>query len=297
MSSLVKNIALAREKYKAKITENIVPLKRGDVFEIGNHRLIYGDATDKNDVEKLMNNKLANMIFTDPPFNMRAEKIASVVSDVDFINAGGDMTKAEFSNFLLQTATNLYDFSVDNSIHYICINSENFDIMIDIEKKVYDKFKAFITWDKCNIGLGGFYRSQCEYIFVYQKGCGQNICNFSFKDGRSNLWKFSGQNDFHFEKRQGIERVHPTMKPIKLVADAIKDCSNENDIILDLFGGSGTTMVASHQTNRVCYMAELDEKYVNVIIRRMLELNKNNLDIPLQVICNDKDITDLFINY
>jgi len=97
---------------------------------------------------------------------------------------------------------------------------------------------------------------------------------------------------FGFEKREGIERVHPTMKPIKLVIDAINDCSNESDIILDLFGGSGTTMVAAHLKNRVCYMSELNEKYVNLIIRRMLKL-----DNTLRVVCDDEDVTEMFLRY
>jgi len=88
---------------------------------------------------------------------------------------------------------------------------------------------------------------------------------------------------------QGCERVHPTMKPLQLVADAIQDCSNENEIILDLFGGSGSTMVASHQTNRLCYMSELDEKYLNVIIRRMLKT-----DETLRVISDSEDVTEVF---
>jgi len=108
-------------------------------------------------------------------------------------------------------------------------------------------------------------------------------------DDRTNIWNYNGQSSFCFAKKQDIERVHPTMKPVRLVIDAIKDCSNENNIILDLFGGSGTTMIAAHQTNRICYMSELDEKYVNVIIRRMLMFADD-----LRVICNSKDITDLF---
>jgi hypothetical protein len=124
---------------------------------------------------------------------------------------------------------------------------------------------------------------------VFQKGKGKPTCNFSFKDYRTNIWEYPGQMHDKWAEMQGIERVHPTMKPIQLVADAIQDCSNENDIILDLFGGSGSTMVAAHQTGRVGYLAELDAEYVNVIIRRMLIL-----DDTLRVICKGKDMTDTF---
>ena len=287
----MKDIPIKQKEFKSKITENILSLNRGDVFEIGRHRLIYGDATNKNDIKKLMNEKLANMIFTDPPFNMKNDSVGSIASNSDFIMAGGELTETEFTNFLKIISSNLYDFSNENSIHYICINWKNIEALITATKN-YDKYKSMIVWNKGCGGLGGFYRSQYELIFVFQKGKGQCVHNFTFKDYRTNIWLYSGQSVFGFDKKQGIERVHPTMKPVKLVADAIKDCSNENDIILDVFGGSGTTMVASHCNNRICYMAELDEKYCNVIIRRMLIL-----DNKLKIICNGNDLTDNFKNY
>jgi len=235
-----------------------------------------------------MDGKLATMIFTDPPFNLKNEKVGSIASSIDFITAGGEMTTKEFTEFLTKIANNLYDFSVNNSIHYICINWRNIAPLLTATK-IYNKFKSLIIWNKCNAGISGFYRNQYELIFVFQKGKNSCIQNFSFKDYRTNIWNYNGQSSFCFAKKQDIERVHPTMKPVRLVIDAIKDCSNENNIILDLFGGSGTTMIAAHQTNRVCYMSELDEKYVNVIIRRMLMFADD-----LRVICNSKDITDLF---
>jgi len=285
---LIRDIPKKQKEFKSSLLENIVKLKRGDVFEIGNHRLIYGDATSKNDIAKLMNGKLANMIFTDPPFNMNNEAIGSIASKNDFI-MGSKMTTQEFTDFLTKISANLYRFSANDSIHFICMSWKNIMPLMTATSN-YDKYKALIIWNKKKAGLGGFYRSQYELIFVFQKGKNSCVQNFSFADYRTNIWQHNGQSAFNFEKTQGIERVHPTMKPIKLVADAIKDCSNEGDIILDLFGGSGTTMMASHLTHRLCYMAELDEKYVNVIIRRMLLFDKN-----LKVICNKNDVTERFL--
>ena len=287
---LMRDIRKKQKEFKSPILENTIPLKRGDVFEIGKHRIIYGDATNKNDIEKLMNGNFANMVFTDPPFNLNNDAIGSIASNADFV-MGTKLTEKEFSQFLTKIASNLYQFSNNNSIHYICINWKNIDAMMKV-KKQYEKFKALIIWNKKSAGMGGFYRSQYELIFVFQKGKGACVHNFSFKDYRTNIWEHNGQACFNFANTQGIERVHPTMKPIKLVADAIKDCSNENDIILDVFGGSGTTMVACHLNNRICYMSELDEKYVNLIIRRMLLLDDN-----LRVVCNEKDMTDAFKKY
>ena len=234
-----------------------------------------------------MDGKLANMIFTDPPFNLNNEKLGSVASTTDFVMGVG-LTTEDFTDFLTKIANNLYEFSANNSIHFICIDWRNIQPLLTATK-IYEKFKSLIVWNKCNGGLGGFYRNQYELIFVFQKGTGKFIQNFSFKDYRTNIWSYNGQSVFGFDKNQGIERAHPTMKPVRLVAEAIKDCSNENDIILDLCGGSGTTMVAAHQTNRVCFMSELDEKYCNLILRRMLLL-----DADLRIICNKKDITNQF---
>ena len=282
------NIVIEEDKYVPEVLQNIVKLNRGDVFEIGEHRLIYGDSTDKKDIAKLMDGKQSNMIFTDPPYNLSADDIGSVASDEDFINAGGEMTDNEFTEFLIKVVNNLYDFSIENSIHYICMDWRHALNLLTACKK-YEKFKNICVWKKPNANLSSFYRNQHELIFVFQKGTGQYTCNFSFKDYRTNIWEYSGQCHPKWAEMQGIERVHPTMKPLQLVADAIQDCSKAGDIILDLFGGSGSTMVAAHQTGRIGYLSELDEKYCNVIIRRMLLL-----DNKLKVICNGKDVTEVF---
>jgi len=223
----ISDIPKLQKKYKTEITENIVKLNYGDVFEIGRHRLIYGNSTDKNIIAKLnygdvfeigrhrliygnstdkniiaklMDDKLANMIFTDPPFNLKNEKVGSIASSTDFITAGGEMTTKEFTEFLTKIANNLYDFSVNNSIHYICINWRNIAPLLDATK-IYNKFKSLIIWNKCNAGISGFYRNQYELIFVFQKGKNSCIQNFSFKDYRTNIWNYNGQSSFCFAKK------------------------------------------------------------------------------------------------
>jgi len=317
----VPRITIEEEKDFPMVLKNLVPLNKGDVFEIGRHRLIYGDSTDKNDIAKLMNGKLANMIFTDPPYNLDAKEIGSIASDEDFVMGSGEMTDAEFTEFLQKIVNNLYDFSVENSIHYICMDWRHITNVMTSCMNCYDKFKALCVWKKHAANLSTFYQNQHELIFVFQKGTGKYTRNFSIKNYRTNVWEYPGQSHFNWAKLQGIDRVHPTMKPIQLIADAIQDCSNENDIILDLyggngstktndviinvlennnipitdeiildlFGGSGSTMVAAHQTGRIGYLSELDEKYVNVIIRRMLLL-----DETLKVFNNGKDMTEDF---
>ena len=273
------------------ILQNLVPITLGDIFEIGNHRLIYGDSTDKNNIEKLMNGKLANMIFTDSPYNLSCKDIGSVATDENFIMGAGEFTDEEFTDFLTKIVNNLYDFSVENSLHYICMDWRHLLHLLTACKR-YDKIKMLYVWIKHQAKPTFFYCSQHELIYIFQKGKGIYTNNIANADNKSNVWNYPGQSHTKFEEMQECERIHPTMKPIKLIIDLIKNSSNKNDIILDLFGGSGSTMVASHKTGRVCYMSELDPKYVNVIIRRMLELDSN-----LKVICNGKEVTNDFLNY
>ena len=274
-----------------ELLQNLVSLNRGDVFEIGRHRLIYGDSTDRNDIAKLMDGKFANMIFTDPPYNLSAKDIKSV-ADTDnkgFVMGRGEFSDDEFTEFLTKITKNLYEFSLAGSIHFICMDWRHIEHLMTA-CKVYDKFKSLCVWVKHSASFSAFYRNQHELIFIFQNGSDKYTRNFSIKDYRTNVWQYQGQSYCKFEEQQGCERVHPTMKPLQLVADAIIDCSNENEIILDLFGGSGSTMVAAHQTNRIAYLSELDPKYVNVIIRRMLKT-----DETLRVICNSEDVTEKFL--
>ena len=258
--------------------DNFVPPKEvktdivvGDLFEIQHngtvHRLMCGDSTKIEDVSTLMNGSNADMIFTDPPYNLNADDIGSIASDENFVMGGGEMTDEQFIEFLKKIFNNLYDFSVEGSIHYICMDWRH-ALHLLIAGKRYDKYKALCVWKKHAASLSAFYQNQHELIFVFQKGKGKYTRNFSLKDYRTNVWEYEGQSHTNWEKLQGAERVHPTMKPLRLVADAILDCSLNNNIILDLFGGSGTTLIASAKTNRKCYMMELDPKYCQVIIDR-----------------------------
>jgi DNA modification methylase len=301
LSANVPHIEIEDDDVVPDVLQNLVEVKRGDVFEIGRHRLIYGDSTDRNDIAKLMDGKQANMVFTDPPYNLdindlyrqggspqKMYKYKNSNYD-NFEMAGGEFTDEEFIEFLNKIIQNLYDYSVNNSIHYICMDWRHALHLLTPASKIYDKYKAMCVWRKTAANVSSFYRQQHELVFVFQKGKGSYTCNFSFKNYRTNVWDHHSQSFFYFERNEGIERVHPTMKPLQLIADAIQDCSNENDIILDLFGGSGSTMVAAHQTNRTGYLCELSPKYINVIIRRMLQA-----DNTLKVICDGKDMTDVF---
>lgn len=251
--------------------------KPGDLYELNRHRLLCADSTDSRAVEKLMNGKLAQMVFTDPPYNVKISGISGLgkIKHDEFKMASGEMNQSRFVRFLEDIMLNLIKFSRNGSIHYICMDWKHLN-ELSTAGKLYKEFKQLIIWVKDNGGMGSFYRSQHELIFVYKNGRAKHTNNFELGQNgryRTNVWQYSGMNSLASKERDSLSD-HPTIKPVKLVADAILDCSLENEIILDLFLGSGTTIIASEQTNRTCYGQEMDEKYCDTIIRRYLRFMK-----------------------
>lgn len=247
--------------------------KPGDYYELNNHRLLCADSTDMHAVERLMGGQLAQMVFTDPPYNVKVKDIGGLgkIKHEEFKMASGEMNKSRFTRFLEDVIMNLIKHSKTGSIHYICMDWKHVN-ELSTAGKLYQEFKQLIIWVKDNGGMGTFYRSQHELIFVYKNGRGKHINNFELGQTgryRTNVWQYTGMNSVGNKERDNLED-HPTVKPVKLVADALLDCSNKNGVILDLFLGSGTTIIASEQTNRFCYGMEMDEKYCDTIIRRYL---------------------------
>lgn len=245
----------------------------GDIYELNQHRLICGDCTDLLVIKSLMNNKLANMIFTDPPYNV---KVCSIIGNGkakhdEFEMASGEMNQMRFTRFLEDVFINLIKSSVDGSIHYICMDWKHVHEVASAGK-IYTELKNLIVWVKDNGGMGTFYRSKHELIFVYKNGKGKHTNNFELGQNgryRTNVWQYAGMNSFNNKDRE-LLNDHPTVKPVKLVGDAILDCSNYNDIILDVFLGSGTTLIACEQTSRTCYASELSPKFIDLSIRRYI---------------------------
>jgi DNA modification methylase len=248
--------------------------KLGDLWILGNHRLLCGDSTKTEDVKKLMSEKIADMVFCDPPYNVRIDSIIGLgsVHHDEFAMASGEMTEQEFIDFLSLVFKNLIAVSKDGSIHYHCMDWKHiYEIMV-AGRAVYTEFKQLCVWNKDNFGMGSFYRSKHELIFIFKNGIAKHTNNFDLGQHgrtRTNVWDYSGMNSYSGRDSDGeLLKMHPTVKPVKLVADAILDCSLHGELILDLFGGSGTTLIACEKTNRKCCMMELDPKYVDTIIRR-----------------------------
>ena len=196
----------------------------GDLWRIGNHVLLCGDALDTNSYARLLGTKKAQMVFTDPPFNVAiAGNVTRGGKHREFAMASGEMSSSEFTQFLEKTFTNLTQFSTSGSIHFICMDWRHMREVLDAAAKPYSELKNLCVWAKTNAGMGSLYRSQHELVFVYKNGNAPHINNVElgrFGRNRSNLWTYAGQNTFG-SNRDSELAMHPTVKPVALIADAI----------------------------------------------------------------------------
>jgi DNA modification methylase len=180
------------------------------------------------------------------------------------------MSSVEFTEFLTIVFQHLVAHSVDGSIHFVCMDWRHLDELLAAGKKTYSELKNLCVWAKDNAGMGSLYRSQHELVFVFKSGTAPHLNNVrlgSYGRNRSNVWNYSGANSIRAGRLEELA-MHPTVKPIALVADAILDCSKRGGIVLDCFGGSGTTLTAAENTSRRGYVMEIDPAYIDVAIRR-----------------------------
>ncbi|MEQ8319783.1 MAG: DNA methyltransferase [Rhodospirillales bacterium] len=245
----------------------------GSLWQLGPHRLICGDARDPDILNRLMNGRKARMVFTDPPYNVRIDGHVGNSGKVrhrEFAMASGEMSRAQFTAFLKTICRQLNDHSVDGSIHFICMDWRHMQELLEAGNAVYGELKNLIVWAKDNGGMGTFYRSRHELVFAFKKGAAPHINTFELGQHgryRTNVWEYKGVNTLRAGRMDELA-LHPTAKPVQMIADAIKDVSARNDIVLDLFGGSGSTLIAAHKTGRRAYLAELDPIYCDRILAR-----------------------------
>jgi DNA modification methylase len=251
----------------------------GDQWLLGRHRLFCGTALETAAFAALMGEERAVMVFTDPPYNVPIDGHASGLGAIHhrpFPMASGEMDKTEFTAFLGEGFRNLAAVSVDGALHSSCMDWRHIGEVLAAGRGVYDELKNLCVWVKDNGGMGSLYRSQHELVFVFKHGRGSHRNNVQlgqFGRNRSNVWCYPGVNSFARGGAEGnLLALHPTVKPVALVADAILDCSARGDIVLDAFLGSGTTVIAAERTGRRCYGLELDPRYVDTIIRRWQRL-------------------------
>lgn len=261
-----------------EIDRSLPPVSQfGDCWQIGDHVLLCGDALKARSYERLLGSKRAQLIFCDPPYNV---PIAGNVSGLgkakhrEFAMASGEMTPREFTNFLRRALTNLAQFSVDGSIHFICMDWRHIRELADAAEDAYTELKNICVWSKSNAGMGSLYRSAHEFVFVYKNGRAKHINNVElgrFGRSRTNVWQYAGMSSFGKDRDSSLAG-HPTPKPLALVSDAILDCSKRGGIVLDAFAGSGTTLLAAEKTGRRGYGIELDPHYADLIIKRFEDI-------------------------
>jgi DNA modification methylase len=245
----------------------------GDVWALGRHRLICGDAQHSETYKRLLQGELAEMIVTDPPYNIRIDRHAmgrGKVRHREFAMASGEMSAVAFKAFLNRFIRCAISSSRDGAIHYIFMDWRHLHELLGAALPLYSEWKNLLCWNKVNAGQGSFYRSKHELIAVFKNGTGPHVNNFKLGGQgryRTNVLDYPSVNSFDPARRGDLE-LHPTVKPIALIADLIRDCSRRNGIILDPFGGSGTTILAAERTGRIARMVELDPLYVDVAIRR-----------------------------
>ena len=252
----------------------------GDVWLCERHQLHCGDATRAADVRTLMGRDRAAMVFADPPYNVR---IASIVGrgrirHREFAAASGEMSRDGFTAFLVSALGLAAEYSVNGAIHYVCMDWRHQIELLTAGEKVYTEFKNLCVWAKTNAGQGTFYRSQHELIFVYKHGDGSHLNNFELGQhgrSRSNVWNYAGVNSFRAGRLDDLS-VHPTVKPVALVADAMRDCSRRGDVVLDPFMGSGTTIIAAERVGRRAFGLEIDPLYVDAAVRRWQAFTKRD---------------------
>ena len=246
--------------------------KTGDLWLLGKHRLLCGDARSSSDLARLVGGERAHMAFLDPPYNVAVRTIGGrgKAKHPEFAMASGEMSRDEFIAFLKVTLGAAASVSTDGAVHFVCMDWRHVEELVVAGRSIYGAMLNLIAWVKTNAGQGSFYRSQHELICAFRVGALLHLNTVELgRHGRnrSNVWHYAGANTFRVGRMEDLH-AHPTVKPIALIADAAKDCTRRNQIILDTFCGSGSTLLAAERTGRRGYGLEIDPGYVDIAVRR-----------------------------
>jgi DNA modification methylase len=260
--------------------EDLIPVitgpavsRLGDLWLLGRHKLLCGDTRNEATVSALMGAERADVVFTDPPWNLVVDGHIGGLGKVrhrEFAFASGEMSKDQFRVFLADTLQNLSRHMRDGGIAFVCMDWRHMAELLQAGEIAFSELKNLIVWNKSNGGMGTFYRSKHELIFVFKAGTAEHTNTFGLGDTgryRTNVWDYAGISSMSATRVQELA-MHPTVKPVGLVADAIRDCSRRGEIVLDGFGGSGSTLIAAEKTGRAARLIEFDEIYCDTIISR-----------------------------
>jgi DNA modification methylase len=220
-------------------------------------------------------------MFADPPYNVPIDGNVGGLGSIrhrEFAMASGEMTKPQFTELLRAIFSHAADVSLDGAIHFICMDWRHLGETLAAGESVYSTLKNLCVWNKDNGGMGSFYRSKHELIFVFKVGTAPHINTVKLGYAgryRTNVWDYAGVNTIRPGRLEELA-MHPTVKPVALVVDAIKDCSRRGDMVLDPFGGSGTTLIAAEKSRRRARLIEIDPIYVDIVVRRWEQLTGKN---------------------
>jgi DNA modification methylase len=248
-------------------------IRTGDILRAGRHRLICGDARDRAAYDALLGDERVDLIFTDPPYNVPIDGHVCGLGRVrhrEFAMGVGEMSSSEFTTFLVQALSPAAERCRDGAIAYVCMDWRHAEELLAAGKAIFSELKNVCVWNKANAGMGSFYRSKHEFVFVFKKGTAPHVNSFGLGETgrpRSNVWDYPGVSSIGPNRAEELS-MHPTVKPTRLVADAIKDCSRRGDVVIDPFGGSGTTLIAADKTGRSARLIEFDPAYCDTIVRR-----------------------------
>ncbi len=246
--------------------------RRGDLWELDKHRLFCGDATALEDCQRLVGAAKVRQVVTDPPYGCRINGHVSGLGKVkhrEFVMGSSDMTPEELQCLFQKSFANMAAVIQDGCLVFVFIDWRGLREMLNAGFSTFTEMKNIITWRKRNAGMGSLYRSQTEFVTLWKHGKAPhcNNVNLGVKRYRSNCWTYDGVNSFRPGREEELSS-HPTPKPVAMIRDALLDCSNRGDAVLDLFAGAGTILIAAEMIGRCAYAMELDPIYCDVAIRR-----------------------------
>ena len=245
----------------------------GDLWRLGRHRLLCGDARNGAAYRTLLEGESADAVFTDPPYNVPIDGHVCGLGRIrhrSFAMGVGEMSAAAFTAFLQETLGHAASVARDGAIAFVCMDWRHIGELLAAGQAVFSELKNLCVWNKTNGGMGSFYRSKHELVFVFKVGTAPHLNTFGLGDAgryRTNVWTYAGVNSLKPGRLDELT-MHPTVKPVALVADAIQDVTQRRGTVLDPFAGSGTTVIAAEKTGRCARVMEIDPAYCDVIVRR-----------------------------
>ena len=249
----------------------------GDIWQIGRSKLLCGDSRSGGSYTDLLGRDKPHMILSDLPYNVKIDKNVGGLGKIkhrEFLEASGELNPEQWANFLSDVISQMVRFSRSGSLHYLFMDWRSIQLLLEVGNQFYSKLLNLVVWKKNNAGMGAFYRSQHELIAVFRNGSRQHTNNImlgAHGRSRSNIWEYTGVSSFGKGRDEQL-RMHPTCKPVPLLVDAIKDATHVEEIVLDPFGGSGSTLIAAEQIGRQARLIEIDPAYCDVTVERALAL-------------------------